>query len=198
MPQKSSIEMQLDEQDRKSLDQMIMSGKWTLAGLLEWLGEKGYDIKRSPLHRHVQKVERLGAKLRQSRTMTEALVKELGPDITEGKQGRLLVEVLRSLVFDHLSKQLDADDEGGDGNGGFESNDFFFLAKALKEMASANKIDADRELKLKAEMAKEMVKELDKAVEEAEADGEPGLKGKRLDALKEKFLGVRKPNAEGA
>jgi len=185
---KSTIDRKLSEEDKKALNKMIASGQHTLDSLLEWLNGLGYDIKRASLGRYSKNVNELGATLRESRVVTEALVKELGPDVAEGKQGRLLVEVLRNIAFDLMIK------DGED----FNEQSIFFLAKALKDMAGANKIDLDRELKIRESVAREMVKELGKAVEDAVAGGEPGLKGKRLEALKEKFLGVRKPNAEGA
>ncbi|HEY9081331.1 phage protein Gp27 family protein [Magnetovibrio sp.] len=181
MGQKSKIETELEEEDRKALDQLIMSGKWTIDELLEWLGEKGYDtIRRSSLGRHKQNIEKLGAKLRESRVVTEALVKELGPDVAEGKHGRLLVEVLRNIAFDLMVN--DGDD--------FNEQSVFFLAKALKDMASANKIDLDRELKIRESVAKEMVKKLDAAVEESSAEGEPGLSPESIAKLRRDFLGV--------
>lgn len=188
MGQKSSIETELEEEDRKALDQLIMSGKWTLNGMLEWLGEKGYGtIRRSSLHRHVQKTERVGAKLRESRVMTEALVKELGPDVTEGKQGRLLVEVLRTMVFDHLSKQM----EGGEGAVGFDAQDFFFLAKAMKEMAGANKIDLDRELKIREEAEKKTKAEAAARVEQVlKADTSKGITKETQEAIIKGILGA--------
>jgi len=191
MSVKSTIETGLDEEDRKALDQLIAAGRLSLNGLLEWLGEKGYDISRSALHRHVQKIDAMGAKLRQSRTMTEALVKELGPDITEGKQGRLLVEVLRSLVFDHLAAQMADDGEGG--GTGLASNDFFFLAKAMKEMASANKIDLDRDQAIRADAEKKVKAEAAIAVDAVIKQA--GLTKDTVASIKAAILGI---SADGA
>lgn len=188
MAQKSSIETQLSDEDKNALNKMIASGQHTLDSLLGWLRDMGYGISRSALGRHSQKVEAVGAKLRESRAMTEALVKELGPDITEGKQGRLLVEVLRSLVFDHLSKQMDA----GEGDDGFEAGDFFFLAKALKEMASANKIDLDRELKIREDAEKKAKVAAAEAIEQmAQEENEKGLSRDTVEAIKARILGVK-------
>lgn len=184
MGQKSTIQTGLEDNDRKALDRLIATGKMSLNGLLVWLGERGYDISRSALHRHVKKVEKMGAKLRQSRAMTEALVKDLGPDITEGKQGRLLVEVLRSLVFDHLSKQVEG--AGDDASAG----DFFFLAKALKEMASASKIDLDRELKIRADAENKATAAAAARVEEVlKTAASKGITKETQDAIIDGILG---------
>jgi len=183
---KSTIETSLEDDDRQALDQLIVGGKLTLMALLEWLGERGYDISRSALHRHVSKVERMGAKLRQSRAMTEALVKELGPDATEGKQGRLLVEVLRTLVFNHLSAQIGGDDDAA----GLESRDLSFLAKALKDMASASKIDLDRELKIREDAEKKAKAEAAARVEEVlKKDTTKGITKETQSAIIKSILG---------
>ena len=87
--------------------------------------------------------------------MADALVAEIGPAATEGKTGRLLVEILQRIAFDFMMKRLDGGDgpggdgPGGDGGGGEDlgAQEFMFLGRALKDLASAQKIDVDRELK---------------------------------------------------
>jgi len=171
---KSSIETELEDDDRKALDQLIMDGKLTLDRIVKWLDEKGYGISRSAVGRHAKKVESVGAKLRQSRVMTEALVTELGPDISEGKQGRVLVEVLRTLTFDLMSGRMSDDSDTDE----FDTKDVANLAKALKDLASANKIDFDRELKIREEAEK-------KAKVEAAARVKEVIKGQKGKGITE-------------
>ncbi|MCK5575448.1 MAG: DUF3486 family protein, partial [Sphingomonadales bacterium] len=184
MPVKSSVQTELSKEDRKALNDLIGDDIHSLDELLEWLCEKGYDISRSALGRHAKKINEVGAKLRESRETTEALVKELGPDMTEGKQGRLLVEVLRSLVFDHLSKQLDGDEDAK----GSSPMDFMLLAKTLKEMASANKIDTERDLKIREEVERKVKAAAIKAVEGV-AKSE-GLTANTVAAIRKEVLGI--------
>lgn len=169
MPKKSTIQTELTDEDRKALDRLIASDKLSLAGLLEWLGERGYDISRSALHRHVQKVEAVGAKLRETRQMTEALVQELGTDVVESDMGRLLVESMRSLAFDILSKKMDGDGE-------IDTKEFFFLAKGIKDLASSHKTDVDTIRQIKADAEK-------KAKEEAAARVKEVLKDKKAKGM---------------
>lgn len=163
MGRKSSLETALAAEDKAALGRLITSGKWTLNGLLEWLGERGYGISRSALGRHVQKTEKVAAKLRESRSVTEALVQQLGPDVTEGRQGRLLVEIARSLIFDFQMKMLEAED----GEAGMKPGDFFFIGKALKEMAQAARLDQDFETKIRETAKAEATAEAARAIETA-------------------------------
>src|SRR3546814_20676892 len=81
--------------------------------LVEWLDDEGHPRSRSAVHRHAKGMEKVQGKLRQAREMTEALTRELGAAAAQGKQGRLLVEMSRTLVFDLQMKIQD--EEKGDG-----------------------------------------------------------------------------------
>lgn len=162
MPRKSTIETQLDDDDKGDLGKLIASGKWTLDGLLEWLGERGYEISRSALHRHVKKTERVAARLRESRAVTDALVAELGDAAAQGKQGRLLVEMTRSIVFDLLMKIQDATDESGAAQ--LDAKDVAMLGKGLAEMGRALRFDQDFETKIREQVAKEAAARTEKAL----------------------------------
>ncbi len=149
MGQKSSIETELSDEDRAALNKMIVSGKWTIMGLLEWLGERDYEISRSALGRHKRKVDRVAERMRQSREVTEALTKELGDSALQGKQGRLLVEMTRGLVFDLLDKIHDDDAEG------LAPQDVMMLGKGLAELGKALRLDQDFETKIREQVALE-------------------------------------------
>ena len=184
MPRKSTVETGLSKEDKEALGKLIASGKWTLDGLLEWLGEKGYGISRSALHRHVKKVEKVAARLRESRQVTEALVSELGDAATQGKQGRLLVEMARSIVFDMLMKLQD-----GDGDDELTVRDAAFLGKGLAEMGRALRFDQDFETKIREQIAGETMKRTEVALKKE------GLKLDQaaLDRIREEVYGIAGP-----
>ncbi len=169
MGRKSSLR-RLPPEILAEINRLLSDGRFTLDEILEHLRGMGVSsISRSALGRQKQKIDKVAAKLRQSREMTEALVRELGPDVAEGQQGRVLVEVLRRLVFDYLEKRLTAEDEEQD----IDNQGFFFLAKALKEMSQANRLDQDFEAKVRERVAREMEKKLENATARAaeESDG---------------------------
>ncbi|MFQ9869069.1 MAG: phage protein Gp27 family protein, partial [Bilophila wadsworthia] len=92
----------------QEINRILSEGRLTLDELLEHLRGMGVDtISRSALGRQKQRIDKVAAKLRQSREMTEALVREIGPSVAEGQQGRLLVQTLRDLVFDHLAARVE-------------------------------------------------------------------------------------------
>ena len=75
------------------INRILSEGRLTLDELLEHLRSLGVEgISRSALGRQKQKIDKVAAKLRQSREIVDALVEKTGPSTAEGKQGRLLVQ----------------------------------------------------------------------------------------------------------
>ena len=160
------------------INRILSEGRLTLDELLEHLRSLGVEgISRSALGRQKQKIDKVAAKLRQSREIVDALVEKTGPSTAEGKQGRLLVQILRKLVYDHLEKNLLSEEDDGPDNEGF-----FFLAKAIKEMSQAARLEQDFETKIRE---KETVKAVESSAREA------GLSAETVEAIKSRILGVK-------
>lgn len=187
MAPKSKIATDLSPADKAEFDRLLATGRMSVDGLTLWLEGKGYRISRSAVGRYSQSFEKVAAKLRQSREMTEALVREVGPSAAESQHGRLLVEILRKLTFDHLMQRLEDDGgEGeGEGSGAMEAGDFFFLAKALKEMAGAARLDQDYEAKVREQANKKAAAVATDAIKEA------GLSDEMANAIAKKILGAQ-------
>ncbi len=129
MGRKSSLR-RLPPEILAEINRILSEGRLTLDELVEHLRGLGVEgISRSALGRQKQKIDKVAAKLRQSREIVDALVEKAGPSATEGKQGRLLVQMLRRLVYEHLEQKL-LNEDGEDGS---DNEGFFFLARALKE-----------------------------------------------------------------
>ena len=73
--------------------------------------------------------------------------------------------MLRKLVYDHLEAQLL---EGEDGEG-LDNQGVFFLAKSLKEMSQAARLEQDFEAKVRERVQKETVKAVEDTAETVEA-----------------------------
>lgn len=175
---KSRIETELSEDDLGEFRRLLATGRLTIDALTLWLEGRGYEISRSSVHRYAQSFEEVAARLRESREMAEAMVRELGPEATDGKQGRLLVEMFRTLVNDHLMRRLRGEDSA------LDPQQFMFLAKALKDAAGAARLDQDFEIKLRAQVLKEVSDKLSAAERSAKAAGEKGLSPARIDELR--------------
>ena len=92
------------------------------------------------------------------------------------------MEVLRRLVFDHLEKRLTSEDEESQD---IDNQGFFFLAKAIKEMSQANRLDQDFEAKVRERVQKETIKAVETSAREA------GLSAETVEAIKSRILGVK-------
>lgn len=185
MGRKSSIDTQLSDADRAEFRRLLGEGRMTIDALTAWLDERGYEISRSAVGRAAQRQAAVAARLRESRAITEGLVQELGEAATQGQQGRLLVELSRSLVFDFLVKAQAEDVE-------LDPKSAMMLAKGLAEFSRAARYDQDfeekvetRARKLAAEMAAEKAGEM---VEKAGPSA--GLSAETIGKLKAEFLGM--------
>ena len=176
MGRKSSLR-RLPPEILQEVNRLLSEGRFTLAEILEHLRGMGVEtVSRSALGRQKQKIDRIAAKLRQSREMTETLVKEIGPSVVEGQQGRLLVQTLRDLVFDHLAARVEEGDLG-------DPKSLMALARTLKDMAQANRLDQDFETKVRERIQKETVKAVEDVTREA------GLSAETVEAIKSRILG---------
>ena len=190
MPRKSTVKT-LPPELLAEVNRILAGDTLTLDELVAYLRDAGHPRGRSALHRHKQRQERVAKRLRQSREMATALVQELGPSVTEGKTGRMLVEILQSMVFDHMLNRVEAGDGEGTEDDDMSSQDFFFLAKSIKELASASKLSTDQEMKLREKFVSDAIAIVDEVNEEAKRGGEPGLSAEAIERLKREMLGVR-------
>ncbi len=180
---KPRIETDLSEADLAEFRRLLATGRLSIDALTLWLEGKGYEISRSAVGRYSKSFEQVAAKLRQSREVTEALVAELGDAAAQGKQGRLLVEMARSLVFDFLMKLQSEDAE-------INSQDVMQLGKGLAELGRALRLDQDFEIKIRETARREAAEAAAKAVDE-EAAVNRGLTTETVAALKARFLGMK-------
>lgn len=178
MGRKSSLR-RLPPEVLQEVNRILSEGRLTLDELLEHLRGMGVEtVSRSALGRQKQRIDKVAAKLRQSREITASLVQELGANSTEGEQGRLLVETLRGMIYDHLEARI-MEGELGD------PKSFMALARTLKDMAQANRLDQDFEAKVRERVQKETVKAVEDSAREA------GLSAETVEAIKSRILGIK-------
>ncbi|MGD9638373.1 MAG: DUF3486 family protein [Alphaproteobacteria bacterium] len=171
---------------KKELNRILADGSLTLDMIVEHLKKLGAEVSRSAVHRYAQNYEEVRSSLRQSREVVDALVADLGPDATDSKQGRILVEMLRTLAYDVISKQMTGSEEP------IKKQDFFFLAKSMKELAQANRLDQDFEQKIREQIEKETT---EKAVKAAEtACKKQGLNKEQAAFIRAEILGIEVKN----
>lgn len=184
MPSKSSIAT-LPADVLGRLNGLIGDGSLTVDALTDWLDAAGHPRSRSAVGRHRQKIDAAAADLRESREITEALAAELGEATTQGKQGRLLVEMTRSLVFKLIMK-LQKMEAASDALTAFDTKDVQQIGKGLAELGRALRLDQDFEDKIRERVAAE---EREKAAEAAaEAATEGGLSRDMVQTIRRRIL----------
>lgn len=181
---RSSTLKTLPKEILDEVNRLLVDDNWSIDEVVAHLNEAGFDKSRSAVGRHRKNIFKVAGKLKQSREMAQALIREIGPGAADGKTARLLVEVLQKLVFDHLLNKVEAEEEG-------TPKDFMTLARALKDMAQAQKTDTDREAKIRDLAAKE-TKAAAAEIVEGHAK-KAGLTKQTVNAIKADILGIEVP-----
>lgn len=181
MPVASSIKT-LPEPVLAEVNAALAAGRLTLDDIAAMLRDSGHPRSRSALGRYKKQLDVVAHQLRQSREITEALVAELGPAAADGKQGRLLVEILRKIVMDQLIERMN------DGESGLEPRDVMFLGRALKELSQSTRLDQDFDVKNAERIVKREREKAVKAVEKVARGG--GLDPATLKRVREEIYGL--------
>lgn len=137
----------------------------TLDEITAHLQALGADVSRSGLGRYKQSFDKVASRLRDSREMAEAMIQKIGPEASEGRQGRLLVQMLNTLTSDYMFRRLQ---EGDD----IDADEMKSLARALKDTTHAARLSQDFELKIREEIRKEAEAKLHAAAQQTAQDVE--------------------------
>jgi hypothetical protein len=177
MPRRSSIE-QLEPRIREAVDQAVRGGA-TIDEIVARIGALGGDVSRSAAGRYVRRARLQLERYREAQEVARMWVGRLEEE-PQGDVGRLLSEMLRTVAFRTLA---DMDDDGGDAA---DASQIMLLARAIKDLASADKTAADRELRIRKEIA---TKAAEAAVKTA---ADKGLGAETIAAIRAAVLGVQR------
>ena len=176
MARPSSID-RLPKELRELIGRLLEEGS-TIDQILDKLNELGADVSRSALGRHTQKLADVGERMRRARVMAEALTARLG-DQPENQVARMNMELMHGMVFELITAAAGSEDEEGEPVM-LDPKSVKFLSGALKDLASAQKVDADRVLKLREEIARENAKKMDEAVDTGRIDAEAAERARQI------------------
>jgi hypothetical protein len=179
MGQKSTVK-KLDPRIREAVDKLVRDGRATIDQIVDKLeGMLGEEApSRSAVGRYVKSAREQMKRYREAQELAKVWVGKLEED-PHGDVGRLLSEMLRTVAFQQLAS---AGDEGAQ----IDTKDIMFLAGAIKDLANADKVSLDRELRIRTEVAK---KAAEKAAEVAKRGG---LSKDMVDNLRRELLGIAK------
>lgn len=177
----SSID-RLPEEIRAEVGRLRVQGR-TIDEILAHLQGMDVDVSRSALGRHVKRMGTARERMKHSREMATALVSQFG-DQPDNQLARLNLELMHGVVMQTIMATSE-DEDGEPLPVTFSPEDARFLADALAKLASAEKTNVDRTLKLKAEAAKAALTAVEKVARKE------GLSPETIALLRSEILGVK-------
>ncbi len=164
----------------------------TIDGILAHLADMRSQVavSRSALGRHIKGFDKIAEKMRNSRVVAEALVRELG-DAPESKTARLNIELLHGTINDLFMHTLEGDFVDGDGKAAMSGNPegVMMLAKALDHLGKASKSNVEFLALAEKRAADKARAESARAVEDVAKDA--GLSKDTVETIKAKIFGVK-------
>ena len=171
MSRKSTIK-DLDPRIKSAVDEAIRDDRATINDIVAIIRELGGDASRSAVGRYKQKAESQMQRYREAQEVAKVWIGKLQTD-PEGDVGRLLAEMLRTTAFQTIGDIDEATPQ-----------DIMFLGKALKDLASADTLTANRIMVVRREAAKEAAVVFEKS---AKANG---VTPETIQAIRRDVLGM--------
>ncbi len=181
MARKSSI-VQLDPPIKSEVDRLIREGRYTIDDIvahLRGLGEA--EVSRSAIGRYKQKAERQMERWKEAQGLAATWSKTWAED-PDGDVAQLLGQMLRSVAYQTMGDMGERDE-------GVAANEVMFLAKALKDLAQAERFRADVAIIARRELKKLTEKKLDE-IEQEKVDGQRRFDPETLRRVREEIYGI--------
>jgi hypothetical protein len=159
MGQKSSID-RLPDDIRKKLIELLNNPAVTQAEIVDMINdEAGEDlVSKSSLNRYAQKMKRFSEKNRQAKEVADAYLDKYGTG--RNKLGKIVNEQIRLAAFD-LITDLDDLKNSGKSDPQLITDVIFKVSRGLKDLEQAEKLNADREQEIRAQVLAEAVEKVD-------------------------------------
>lgn len=176
MARRSTVEL-LDPMLKAEVDKLLRDGK-RIDDVVEHLRKLGDDdTSRSAVARYAKNAREQMKKFMQAQEMAKLWVGKIDEDPNDDL-GRLLSEMLKTIAWQQMGNMPDEVD----------IKDVARLAKTIKDLAGADKITADRELKIREQVAKDTAKKA--ATEAVKAAKKGGASVETLEAIRAGILGL--------
>ncbi|WP_308446606.1 DUF3486 family protein [Gluconacetobacter sacchari] len=180
----------LPEEIREEIGRLRANGH-SLDEILAALRELDVQsISRSSLGRHIQNLDKLVATNRRSRTVAQALARQMG-DANASQFARANIELLHGIILDlHMAAEGDGKDTSWLETLRSNPKGVEALAKALDHLTRASKTDAEFVKEITAQVEARVRKESDDAVRAVAK--ERGVSKEIVDDIRSRILGVKK------
>lgn len=175
---------------REEIHRLLDSGQTldAIVGHLRGLGVN--EVSRSALGRYKKNFDVLVERMRRSREVSEAVVRNFGQE-AESKTARLNMEMMQSVIFDLMLKcQAEDGEDGGDVT--LDAKQAQALSAAMANLARARRLDQDAIVRAREEAAKEAEARMAEAVDKVGAEASGPL---TVAQMKERMLAVYRGEA---
>lgn len=167
---------------RDWLEKSLVAGNFSGYELLAAeLKKRGYDIGKSSLHRHGEKIERRLAAIKASTEAAQLIV--ASSEDSEDARSEALISLTQHGLFEALVSLKDAETEQG------QEERLALLSKSAKGIADVVRASISRK-KFASDVRKAAQADAAKAVDAVAATKGSGLSAETADAIKRAILGV--------
>jgi DNA-binding transcriptional MerR regulator len=177
MSRPSSID-KLERELREQINRLRIDKGFTIEQISEFLKTMNVTVSSSAIGRHVKKLSEVTSRIREARAVAEGIAPTLA-DKDDGQLLNLNIELLQSSAMRILSATEDGEDVQ------LTANECAALGKALEASAKAQKINADRVLKIRKDTAEKAATAVEKAAKKL-----PGLSKDVVAQIRQAVLGV--------
>jgi|GEM_PF-533546 len=164
--QPSSID-RLDPSLQKAIGDLRRRGR-TVTEIHEHLQQLGAEVSRSAVGRHVKSMAEIGEEMRRAEHTARFLVEEFGEE-TDERVSRANMRILQGAIL-RLQTERPVDDEGLPVE--MDAGEAKTLSLVLQRLVSAQRMDADRAVKVRAEGRREAALEASRKLDAAAKTGE--------------------------
>jgi hypothetical protein len=153
----------LEPRIKAEVDRLIRDGSATIDGIVDHLRALGVELPRSTVGDYRKKMAGQLARYREAQEVAGAWVEELGSQ-RDSQTGQLLAELLKTVAFRTLGDLGEATESVG-------AMEIMLLAKALRDVAGAEKTNIEIRNKVRAEYEAAAAARAAQAAEEVAAIG---------------------------
>jgi hypothetical protein len=182
-PSRPSSITVLDPKIKEAVDTAVREGRLTIDEIVTLIATQGGDASRSAVGRYVKNAKEKMEDYRQAMQVASVWVDKIGKE-PQGDVGRMVLEILKVVAFNSIGDIQQVAPE-----------DLMFLAKAMKDIAGADKLAVDREInvrKLIAARAAEVASSVAKTAKKA------GLSDETINVIRAEILGIPDAKPKGA
>ena len=183
MGQKSAID-KLPEPLRKRLIELLNRPDVTQLEIVDVINAEAGEplISKSSLNRYAVRMKKFAEKNRQAREVAEAYLEKYGSD-TRNRLGKVVNEQVRLVAFDLIS-ELEELKEESEVDPKLMTEVIFKVARGLKDLEQAEKLNAEREDEIRKAVLAEAAAKIDAVCKEQ------GVSTKKKEIIMRELFGI--------